>query len=78
MKTVIISVAMLLVASAAEAGLRDRCAGSTGARSGPAFSACVSAGIARGEGRESETRAQAPRRAGCTGSRRGDLLKPNC
>jgi len=78
MKTVIISVALLLISSAAEAGLRDRCAGSTGARSGAAFNACVSAGIARGEGRENETSAQPRRRAGCTGSRRGDLLKPNC
>ena len=32
--------------SIAEAGLRDRCAASTGARSGSAFAACVSAGIA--------------------------------
>ena len=47
--------------SSAQAGLRDRCAASTGARSGSAFNACVAAGVARGEGRENDGRGAACR-----------------
>lgn len=59
--------------SIAEAGLRDRCAASTGARSGAAFSACVSAGIARGEGRENDSRSRGSRSAG--GASKGALCQ---
>ena len=75
---ILAAIATVAIASTAEAGLRDRCAASTGARSGGAFDACVKAGIARGEGRENDSRAQRSNRGGCTGSRRQDLMKPNC
>jgi hypothetical protein len=83
MNTRLMAMAFLLVSasipSAAEAGLRDRCAASTGTWSGSAFKACVRAGVSRGEGRENISRAEARARAGCSGtSRRRNLMNPNC
>jgi hypothetical protein len=48
MKAIVFCTAMLLAfgSTAQAAGLRDRCAGSTGATMGAAFDACISAGIA--------------------------------
>ena len=80
MKTSLIlaAIATVMIASSAEAGLRDRCAASTGAQSGGAFNACVKAGIARGEGRENEARPQTGRSGGCAGSTRRNQMNPNC
>ena len=59
MKAIIVCAAMLAAfcSSAEAAGLRDRCAASTGARSGAAFEACVSAGVAGGEDNGNPTKA---------------------
>jgi hypothetical protein len=47
MKAIVLCAAMLAaLTSTAEAGLREQCAASTGATSGTAFTACMSAGKA--------------------------------
>jgi hypothetical protein len=53
MRAIIFGAAMLAaLPSTAEAGLRERCAASTGATSGAAFSGCMSAGKANGSNQE--------------------------
>jgi hypothetical protein len=67
MRTIVFCTAMLVVFafSAEAASLRDRCAASTGAKSGTAFDACVNAGKAQSGNSQKKGYVSTANRMGC-------------